>query len=107
AAPPAPNRTQQEEGVMRFQKTWTYGVGMALAVVLASAAYAGDSPAEVKELDKLQGYDSLKGEKSLKGEMDAAPKQPIESIIVWSDASPTSGKAPLTVKFSADPPTGI
>lgn len=92
---------------MRFRKRWTCGAALALAVALSASAGAADSPAEVKELDKLQGYDSLKGEKSLKGEMEAVPNQPIETIIVWSEATPTSGKAPLTVQFTADPPTGV
>ncbi|MDX2169127.1 MAG: PKD domain-containing protein [Deltaproteobacteria bacterium] len=92
---------------MRFRKRWTCGAALALMVAVGTAATAADSPAEVKELDKLQGYDSLKGEKSLKGEMEAAPNQPVESIIVWSEAAPTSGKAPLKVTFTADPPTGI
>jgi PKD repeat protein len=31
----------------------------------------------------------------------------VETIIVWSEASPTHGKAPLAVTFNADPPDGV
>ncbi|MEO8603353.1 MAG: PKD domain-containing protein [bacterium] len=90
---------------MRF-RVWTCAAAMAL-IAAAGAARAADSEKEVKELDKLQGYDSLSGEKGVKKAMDAAPNQPIESIIVWSEAVPTSGKAPLKVAFTADPPEGL
>ena len=91
---------------MRFRHIWTCAAALALTAA-ASVAGAADSPQEVKQLDKLQGYDSLPGEKGLKKAMDAAPNQPIESIIVWSEAAPTSGKAPLKVSFTADPPAGV
>lgn len=63
---------------------------------------AQDTPQDLKELDKLEGYDQLRGEKGVKKAMEAVPNQPIESVIVWSEATPTSGKAPLTVQFKTD-----
>ena len=35
------------------------------------------------------------------------PNQPVETIIVWSEAKPTSGAAPLKVAFTADPPANV
>lgn len=93
---------------MRFRiKRWI-PAAVALALLAGgSTALAQDSPKELKELDKLEGYDSLPGEKSVKGDMEKAPNQPIETIIVWSEASPTKGTAPLEVTFTADPPEGV
>jgi hypothetical protein len=80
-------------------------LGSALIVMsLMGPALAADTPEELKELDKLQGYDSLPGEKGLKKAMENVPDQPIETLIVWSEAKPTSGAAPLTVAFTADKP---
>lgn len=92
---------------MRFwRRAWLPSLA-AVALLTAGAATAQDSPKELKELDQLEGYDALRDEKSIKGDMEKAPAQAIETIIVWSDASPTSGKAPLTVAFTADPPPGV
>jgi hypothetical protein len=77
----------------------TWGLGIA-GVVRAQPA------GEVKELDKLEGYQQLPGEKKVKKLIEAVPNQPMETMIVWSEAKPTSGAAPLTVEFSADPPEG-
>ena len=93
---------------MRFRRVMR--VPLAAVLVLAasgSVAIAQDSPKELKQLDKLEGYDALPGEKGVKAAMDKVPNQPVETIIVWSEASPTSGKAPLAVAFSADPPEGV
>jgi hypothetical protein len=92
---------------MRFRITrW---VPAAALVLLAggSTGLAQDSPKELKELDKLEGYDSLPKEGTVKKDMEQMPKQPVETIIVWSEASPTHGAAPLTVTFTADPPEGV
>lgn len=93
---------------MRFRITrW---MPMAAALMLLAGgrpAVAQDSPKELKELDKLEGYDSLPKEGTVKKDMEQMPKQPVETIIVWSEASPTHGKAPLTVTFTADPPDGV
>lgn len=87
---------------------FTPWLGSALIVIaLMGSALAADTPEELKELDKLQGYDSLPGEKSLKQEMEKVPNQPIETLIVWSEAKPTSGAAPLAVSFTADPPPNV
>jgi len=71
---------------------------------LLAPARAEDTKQELKQLDELQGYKQLPDEKSVKKDMLNAPNQPIETLIVWSDAKPTSGAAPLTVAFTADPP---
>lgn len=80
---------------------------LACGVGSFDSVQAQDSPKELKELDKLEGYDQLRDEKSVKKDLTNAPKQPIESIIVWSEAEPGRGKAPLTVQFAADPPAGV
>jgi hypothetical protein len=92
---------------MRFRRIWLPSLVALLLLSGGSAAPAQDSPKELKELDKLEGYDSLPGEKSVKGDMDKVPNEPVETIIIWSEASPTSGKAPLAVSFTADPPHGV
>jgi hypothetical protein len=93
---------------MRFRIMRWMPAAAALALLAGgSTAPAQDSPKELKELDKLEGYDSLPDEKSVKGDMEKVPNQPIETIIVWSEASPSSGKAPLEVTFTADPPEGV
>lgn len=88
-------------------RRWSIATCVVVGVALAGIAGAADTPQELKELDKLEGYDALKGEKSIKKELTDVPDQPIETIIVWSEAKPTSGTAPLTVAFTADPPTGV
>jgi hypothetical protein len=72
-----------------------------------SIARAEDSPKELKQLDKLEGYDSLPQEKTVKGDMEKMPKEPVETIIVWSEASPTHGKAPLAVTLTAEAPDAV
>jgi hypothetical protein len=83
------------------------GGGDRRSVGRGSIAQAEDSPKELKELDKLEGYDSLPQEKSVKGDMEKVPKEPVETIIVWSEASPTHGKAPLAVTLTAEAPESV
>lgn len=78
-----------------------------VGLLFVSAVHAEDTKEELKELDKLQGYDSLPDEKSVKKDMLKVPDEPIETIIVWSEAKPTSGAAPLKVAFAADPPPDV
>jgi len=87
-------------------KPW---VGSALVVLLGfvAAAHAEDTKEERKQLDTLQGYDQLRDEKSIKKEIENVPNRPIETLIIFSEAKPTSGAAPLAVSFSADPPQGV
>jgi hypothetical protein len=82
-------------------------LGAVLAFGSAGPVSAEDTKEELKQLDKLQGYDQLREEKSVKKDMLNVPKQPIETIIVWSEAKPTSGAAPLKVTFVADPPADV
>jgi PKD repeat protein len=83
-------------------------MGTVLCVMgLAVSAYAADTKEELKQLDTLQGYNQLPGEKTLKKEMENVPNQPVETIIAFSEAKPTSGAAPLTVAFTADSPQGV
>jgi hypothetical protein len=94
---------------MRFRITRWMPTAAALVLLAggSTALAAEDSPKELKELDKLEGYDSLPKEGTVKKDMEQMPNQPVESIIVWSEASPTHGKAPLTVTFTVDPPDGV
>jgi len=80
---------------------------IAAFLALAAPAHAEDTQEELKRLDKLQGYEQLPGEKNIKKDMLNVPDQPIESIIVWSEAKPSSGAAPLAVSFTADPPASL
>ena len=87
-----------------------FGSWMGTALVgllIASAAPGEDTKEELKQLDKLQGYQQLPGEKGVRKDMVNVPKQPIETIIVWSEAKPTKGAAPLKVSFLADPPADV
>jgi hypothetical protein len=68
---------------------------------------AADTEQERKQLDVLQGYDQLRDEKNIKKDVENIPNQPIESVIIWAEAKPTNGAAPLTVAFSVDPPDGV
>lgn len=81
----------------------------AIVALLAAGSIAGaaDGPKELKQLDKLEGYDSLPQEGTVKKDMEKVPAQPVETVIVWAEASPTHGKAPLAVTFSVDPPEGV
>jgi len=80
-------------------------VGSGLLMLgLGLAARAEDTKQELKQLDQLQGYDQLRDEKSVKKDMLNVPNQPVEALIIFSEATPTKGAAPLTVAFSADPP---
>src|SRR5215475_8560514 len=84
--------------------------GSALIVLwlgYAAPVSAEDTQQELKQLDTLQGYDQLRGEKNIKKDVENVPNQPIETIIVWSEAKPTKGAAPLAVAFSVDPPDGV
>jgi hypothetical protein len=82
--------------------------GRAVVVDAAGSPVRGaETQDEVKELDKLQGYDSLPGEKSVKKDMMKGANLPVETIIVWSEANPNKGAAPLKVAFVADPPPNV
>lgn len=90
--------------MLRF-RPW---LGTALCVVgFVVSAYAAETKEELKQLDTLEGYNQLPGEKTIKKEMENVPNQPIETIIVFSEAKPTSGAAPLTVAFTVDPPQNV
>jgi PKD repeat protein len=39
--------------------------------------------------------------------MEKVPNQPVETIIVWSEVSPTHGKAPLAVSLTAEAPENV
>ena len=88
-------------------KGWMRAAAMLVVLGGATAGGAQDSPKELKELDKLEGYNALPGEKGVKAAMEKVPNQPVETIIVWSEAAPTTGKAPLAVTLTADPPEGV
>jgi hypothetical protein len=86
------------------------GAWIGSAVLLAglvTPVRGDDTKEELKQLDKLQGYEQLPEEKNVKKDMLNVPKQPIETVIVWSEAKPTSGAAPLKVAFVADPPPDV
>ena len=89
--------------MVRNMRFWSATVALLMGLGVWGAANAQQ---ETKELDKLEGYDQLRGEKGVKKALTGVPKQAIESLIIWSDAKPTSGSAPLTVEFTADPPQG-
>jgi len=91
--------------MLRFG-SWMGGA-LVLAMGLVAPAHAADTQEELKQLDKLQGYQQLPDEKSVKKDLTNVPNQPIETIIVWSDAKPTSGAAPLAVAFVVDPPDAV
>lgn len=83
-------------------------MGTVLCVMgFVASAGAADTKEELKQLDTLEGYNQLPGEKTLKKEMENAPNQPVETIILFSEAQPTKGSAPLTVAFTADPPPDV
>jgi hypothetical protein len=87
---------------------WQVGSAMiVLGLVGVLPVRAADTEQERKQLDVLQGYDQLRGEKNIKQEVENVPNQPVETVIIWADAKPTNGTAPLTVAFSADPPDGV
>ena len=93
---------------MRLRITqWMPAAATLVLLAGGNSTLAEDSPKELKQLDKLEGYDSLPQEKTVKGDVEKMPKEPVETIIVWSDASPTHGKAPLAVTFTVDPPEGV
>ncbi len=78
-----------------------------LVLVLVAPVHADDTKEELKQLDTLEGYQQLRDEKSVKKDLLNVPNQPIETLIVWSEAKPTSGAAPLKVAFTADPPPNV
>ena len=86
---------------------WIAAALLCSALAPCTGARAEDSQQELKQLDTLQGYNQLPGEKNVKKDMDAVPTQPIETLMVWSEATPTKGAAPLKVAFTADPPSGV
>jgi hypothetical protein len=81
--------------------------GLLLSTLLVPPVRGAETQDEVKELDKLQGYDQLPGEKSLKKDIMKGTNLPVETIIVWSEANPNKGAAPLKVSFVADPPPDV
>jgi PKD repeat protein len=85
---------------------WIAAALLCTALMPSAGARAEDTQQELKQLDTLQGYNQLPDEKSVKKDI-AVPNQPIESFIVWSEANPTKGVAPLKVAFTADPPSGV
>src|SRR5215831_13770835 len=92
--------------MMRFG--WRIGcAAMILHIVSAAAVRAADTAQERKQLDVLQGYDQLRDEKNVKKDIENIPNQPVESAIIWAEAKPTNGSAPLSVAFTADPPDGV
>jgi hypothetical protein len=87
---------------------WQVGTALVvLGFVGVAPVRAADTEQERKQLDVLQGYDQLRGEKNIKQEVENVPNQPVETTIIWADAKPTNGAAPLTVAFSVDPPDGV
>ena len=93
---------------MRFLiMRWLPAAAIVALLAGGSIAQAEDSPKELKQLDKLEGYDSLPQEGTVKKDMEKALNQPVETIIVWSEASPTHGKAPLAVTLTAEAPDGV
>jgi PKD domain len=86
---------------------WVSSVLVGLGVGLVAPVHAGDTKQELKQLDTLEGYNQLRDEKSVKKDITNIPNQPIETLIIWSEAKPTNGAAPLKVDFTADPPTGV
>jgi hypothetical protein len=86
---------------------WIAGALLCWTLVPVGAVHAEDTKQELKQLDTLQGYNQLPDEKSVKKDMDAVPNQPIETMIIWSEATPNKGAAPLKVDFTADPPSGV
>ena len=90
--------------MLRF-RPW---LGSALFVLgVVAPVHAADTKEELKQLDTLEGYNQLPDEKSIKKDMEKIPKQPIETLIVWSEGKPASGAAPLAVAFTADPPPNV
>ena len=54
-----------------------------------------------------EAYSQINSPYSRYGFGDLVPNQPVETIIVWSEASPTHGKAPLAVTLTAEAPDGV
>jgi PKD domain len=77
-----------------------------LGVGLVDRAAAADTQKELKQLDVLEGYQNLPAEKGVQKALTDVPKEPVETLIVWSEAKPSSGPAPLNVTLSADPLPG-
>jgi hypothetical protein len=86
---------------------WLRGALVIVGLGLIAPVHAADSQQELKQLDTLEGYKQLPDEKSVGKDLTNVPNQPIETLIVWSEATPTHGTAPLTVQFAADPPPGV
>jgi hypothetical protein len=102
----ADDENPNKEGSMLRVRLWMMA-GMLVSTLLVPPVRGAETKQEVKELDKLQGYDSLPGEKSVKKDMMKGAKLPVETIIVWSEANPNKGSAPLKVAFAADPPPDV
>jgi len=90
----------------RYGTSWVCAAVLVLGCGFATELSAQNPQQELKTLDQLEGYDQLKGEKSVKKDVTTMQKEPVESLIVWSEAKPTKGQAPLQVDFSADPVAG-
>ena len=92
--------------MLRRRTLWTCGAVLLFGVG-AVPMRAADTQQELKQLDTLEGYNQLPKEGTVKQDLTTLPKQALETIIVWSEAKPSTGAAPLTVAFSADPPAGV
>jgi len=86
---------------------WTSVALLVLIAAPIATVRAQDTKQELKQLDVLEGYQQLPNEKSVKKDLTTLPNQAIETLIVWSEAKPTNGAAPLPVAFTADPPSGV
>jgi hypothetical protein len=91
---------------MKWTLHWVSSTLLLVAGLIGTPSMAEDTRKMDKELDKLEGYEALPGEKGTKKALEAVGGQPVETMIIWSNANPTTGKAPLEVNFSADPPAG-
>lgn len=86
---------------------WVSNALLMFVLVLVAPVHADDTKQELKQLDVLEGYQQLPDEKSVKKDLTNVPNQPIETLIIWSEAKPTNGSAPLKVAFTADPPPSV
>jgi len=88
----------------RSMTVWFCGVALVTGLGAFGRVWAQPGNEMNKELDTLEGYKQLPGEKGTKKALTDVANQPVETMIVWSDASPSHGTAPLKVDFTAEPP---
>jgi PKD domain-containing protein len=90
----------------RSMKVWFCGVAVAVGLGSGGRVWAqpGGGTKMDKELDTLEGYKQLPGEKGTKKALTDVPNEPVETMIIWSEAKPGRGAAPLKVDFTAEPP---